>query len=106
MSEGFYKNWYSLPEKEAYEQRGLHSGYKSRWLIALDEWYPNYLGGWVLAQMGQSSHDKTFYIWVEGADDHALELRNLTEARAQAIFDNLPPLVDQQTFVDLGFNVG
>lgn len=105
MNKSFYEHWYPLSEEKAYEQRGFQNGRRFRWLIALDDWCPNYQTGWILAEV-VPMFDGTFKLWVEGMDDTSMEKNHLTEEQANHMLDSLPALVDVQTFLDLGFIYG
>lgn len=78
-------------------------GYYSRWLIALDEWHPNFNIGFVKASMCCSYDKSTWYVNVYGADDDSLVKGGLNYHQAYRLLHSLPILIDHQTLYDLGF---
>lgn len=86
---------------EAWLARGRYER-RHRWLIALDQWYPNYNIAYISAGMGRGANS-TYYIGISGGDDHCCNLLFKTKEEALIMWERIPEIVDMQTLLDLGF---
>ncbi|WNM70239.1 hypothetical protein [Myxococcus phage Mx1] len=75
----------------------------TRWLQAMDSWSPNWNVCLVQVTLHTLLDGKTWRVSVWGADDDGCNKDFPTEEVARRCFERLPPLVDHQTFIDLGF---